>query len=86
MAITFDPSKRAATLAKRNLDFRDADLVFDNLNFETEDLRKDYGERRMICFGMLQRQAGIAPSSGLGRRPDVLGSGGPKTPAAESSL
>ena len=54
MAITFDPSKRAATLAKRNLGFRNADLVFDNVNFETEDLRRDYGERRMICFGMLR--------------------------------
>ena len=54
MAITFDPSKRAETLAKRNLDFKDAYLVFDNVNFETEDLRNDYGERRMICFGMLR--------------------------------
>ena len=54
MAITFDPSKRAETLTKRNLDFKDADLVFDNANFETEALRKDYGERRMICFGMLR--------------------------------
>ena len=54
MATNFDPSKCAATLAKRNLDFRDADLVFDNVNFETEDLRNDYGERRMICFGMLR--------------------------------
>ena len=54
MAVTFDPSKRAETLAKRTLDFKDADLVFDNVNFETEDLRRDYGERRMICFGMLR--------------------------------
>ena len=34
----------------------------------------------------MRRQAGIAPSPGQGRRPDVLGSSGPNTPAAESSL
>ena len=43
-----------ARTTKRNLDFKVADLVFDNVNFETEDLRKDYGERRTICFGMLR--------------------------------
>ena len=54
MAITCDPNKRAATLAKRNLDFMDAGKVFKATHFETEDLRKEYGERRMSCFGMLR--------------------------------
>ena len=31
----------------------DADQVVDGPHFETEDDRKDYGERRLICFGML---------------------------------
>ena len=54
MAVTFDPNKRAAALAKRGLDFEDAEEVFAGSYFETEDVRKDYGERRMICFGMLR--------------------------------
>ena len=54
MAITYDPSKRAAALVKRGLDFKDAELVFSGLYFETEDVRNDYGEQRMICFGMLR--------------------------------
>ena len=54
MAITYDPPKRAQTLAERNLDFEDAKLVFESTNFETEDTRKDYGEKRMLCFGMLR--------------------------------
>lgn len=54
MAITFDPAKRAATLEDRGLDFLDADIVFLGPHFEVEDLRKPYGERRMICFGYLQ--------------------------------
>lgn len=36
------------------LDFEDAKLVFEAPNFETEDVRKDYGEKRIICFGMLR--------------------------------
>ena len=54
MPITYDPNKRAKTLAARSLDFEDAKFVFEGRFFETEDLRKNYGEKRMICFGMLQ--------------------------------
>ena len=54
MVITYDPKKRAITLAERQLDFADAALVFDSTNFETEDIRRDYGERRIMCFGMLR--------------------------------
>ncbi len=53
MAITFDPEKRAATLAERGLDFEDAERVFAGATFEVEDKRKDYGERRILCFGAL---------------------------------
>lgn len=53
VAISYDPIKREAALATRGLDFEDAQHVFDGPNFEVEDVRKDYGERRFICFGML---------------------------------
>jgi uncharacterized DUF497 family protein len=51
--ITYDPKKREETLTNRGLDFEDAIQVFASPNFETQDRRKDYGEIRMICFGML---------------------------------
>lgn len=54
MAITFDPKKRAATLAERGLDFEDAERVFAGATFEVEDKRKHYGETRILCFGALQ--------------------------------
>lgn len=54
MAITYDPDKRARALAERHLDFEDARFVFETVNFEIEDQRKDYGEKRIICFGMLR--------------------------------
>jgi uncharacterized DUF497 family protein len=48
--ISYDPAKRELTLSTRGLDFEDAALVFDGMTVEIEDKRKDYGERRMICW------------------------------------
>ena len=54
IGITFDPAKRARTLAERGLDFADAAEVFAGLTAEAEDNREDYGETRVICFGLLR--------------------------------
>ena len=40
-------------MSERGLDFEDALIVFAGDTVEVEDLREDYGERRMICFGLL---------------------------------
>jgi uncharacterized DUF497 family protein len=53
VVITYDPAKRAETLERRGLDFEDAAIAFAGPTFEAEDLRKNYGEKRIICFGML---------------------------------
>ncbi len=54
MRITYDPAKRARTVKDRGLDFDDAAVVFAGVTFEFEDIRKNYGEPRMICYGLLQ--------------------------------
>jgi uncharacterized protein len=54
MRITFDPAKRARTLADRGLDFADAAKIFAGVTLEVEDARVDYGETRIICFGYLE--------------------------------
>ena len=53
MRVSFDPAKRQRTLEERGLDFQDASVVFQGTTVEVEDTRKDYGERRVICFGLL---------------------------------
>jgi len=53
MRVTFDPAKRAKTLAERGLDFEDAALVFQGTTVEIEDTRRYYGEKRIICYGLL---------------------------------
>jgi uncharacterized DUF497 family protein len=54
MRITFDAAKRKKTLAERGLDFADAALVFAGVTLEMEDIRKNYGEPRIICYGLLE--------------------------------
>jgi len=53
MRVSYDPPKRKKALADRGLDFEDAVVVFDGLTVEVEDTRKDYGEKRIICYGLL---------------------------------
>jgi uncharacterized protein len=52
--VTYDSAKHARTLADRGLDFEDAAIVFEGITVEVEDTRKDYGERRIICYGTLE--------------------------------
>jgi len=53
MRITFDPAKREKTWRQRGLDFADAVVVFSGATLEVQDMRQDYGETRIICFGLL---------------------------------
>jgi hypothetical protein len=51
--ITFDPAKRAATLAVRGLDLADAAMVFEGETLDAKDDRADYGETRIVTVGRL---------------------------------
>ena len=54
MKVTYDPDKREQTLRDRGLDFNDAPSIFAGLTVEIEDIRQDYVEKRIICFGQLE--------------------------------
>ena len=54
MRISYDLAKRERAFLERGLDFEDALEVFRGLTVEVDDLRKDYGERRVLCFGLLR--------------------------------
>jgi uncharacterized DUF497 family protein len=53
VTITFNPDKRAATLADRGLDFQDAAIVFGGRTYTLEDRRFAYPERRYQTIGFL---------------------------------
>jgi hypothetical protein len=49
---TWDQRKSDANFVHRGFDFAFATLVFDGPTFERDDLRADYGERRIIAVGL----------------------------------
>ena len=53
MRVTYDSEKRERTFRERGLDFEDAEVVFSGPTLEVADTRKDYGEVRIICYGLL---------------------------------
>ena len=53
MRVTYDSEKREQTLRERGLDFEDAEMVFSGVTLEVEDTRRNYGEVRIICYGLL---------------------------------
>ena len=52
--ITYDPAKRQRSLDERGLDFLDAARVFEGVTIDSEDVREDYGETRMVTVGHLR--------------------------------
>jgi uncharacterized DUF497 family protein len=53
MEITYHPAKREATLKERGLDFEDASLIFAGPSLTQRDDRFDYGEERLLTYGLL---------------------------------
>ena len=70
MEISFDPEKRAWTLAERGLDFADAARVFEGPVFTFEDRRFDYPEARWSTIGLLDDRMVVViwTEAGDGRR------------------
>jgi uncharacterized protein len=54
---TWDESKRKKNVKIHGMDFEGADAIWDNFTVTREDIRKDYGEKRMVTFGILNGEA-----------------------------
>ncbi|MCH7856092.1 MAG: BrnT family toxin [Gemmatimonadetes bacterium] len=57
MQFIWDPEKSEANLKERGFDFEFATLIFSGPTLEKKDLRKDYGELRVIAVGLAQNVA-----------------------------
>ncbi len=45
---TWDESKRRRNIKLHGLDFEGADAIWDNFTVTREDIREDYGEKRLV--------------------------------------
>jgi uncharacterized protein (DUF4415 family) len=50
---SWDESKRQQNIKDHGLDFEGADAIWDNFTITREDIREDYGEERLVTFGIL---------------------------------
>jgi uncharacterized protein (DUF4415 family) len=56
MAFEWDAAKNAVNIAKHGIDFEDAIRIFEGPVLEKTDVRRDYGEARVIAFGTVEGQ------------------------------
>lgn len=50
---TWDEAKRLSNIESHKLDFAKCDPIWDNFTITREDVRQDYGEKRLVTFGLL---------------------------------
>ncbi|MSO97895.1 MAG: BrnT family toxin [Rhodospirillaceae bacterium] len=53
MKFIWDDIKNAANVRKHGVPLSQAEELFDAPTVEIEDDRRDYGERRIICYGVI---------------------------------
>ena len=56
MQYEWDEQKRLGNVRKHRIDFQDAVRIFEGDTLLMEDDRLDYGERRFVSLGLLQRR------------------------------
>ena len=56
MHFDWDENKRILNLEKHGIDFQDAETFFNSNPICFEDNRQDYGEKRFIAFGTIQKR------------------------------
>ena len=50
--LTWDETKRKLNIKGHGLDFAGCDAIWDHFTVTREDIRRDYGEARLVCFGL----------------------------------
>jgi uncharacterized DUF497 family protein len=51
---TWDEPKHLKNIEDHGLDFVGCDAIWDNFTITREDTREDYGEKRLVTFGLLE--------------------------------
>ena len=69
---TWDPAKRLRNLHVHGLDFRDAESIWDNPTVTREDIRQDYGELRLVTFGLLNAEVVVLVFSDRDGEPHII--------------
>jgi uncharacterized DUF497 family protein len=69
---TWDESKRRRNVKLHGLDFDGADALWDNFTVTREDIRADYGEKRLVTFGVLSGEVVVLVHTERGHEMHVI--------------
>jgi uncharacterized protein len=72
MGFGWDAAKNRANVAKHGIDFADAVRIFDGLALELPDIRRDYGERRLIAYGAVENREIVVVYSARGNNRRII--------------
>lgn len=71
-AYEWDEEKNRRNQSERGLSFEDAEVVFAGPCATFEDTRRDYGEKRMITFGLLDGRLVVIAHTPRGGRTRII--------------
>jgi len=70
--LTWDEPKRKLNIKNHGLDFVGCDAIWDHLTVTREDKRQDYGEERLVCFGLLEADVVVMVYTERSKGPHVI--------------
>ena len=70
--LTWNESKRRLNINKHGLDFVGCDAIWDYFTVTREDKRQDYGEERLVCFGLLEAEVVVLVYTERAQGPHVI--------------
>ena len=69
---TWDEPKRLKNIEDHGLDFVGCDAIWDNFTITREDTREDYGEKRLVTFGLLESNAVVLVYTDRRKGPHII--------------
>jgi len=70
--LTWNEAKRRLNINKHGLDFVGCDAIWDYFTVTREDKRQDYGEERLVCFGLLEAEVVVLVYNERAQGPHVI--------------
>ena len=70
--VTWNEAKRKLNIKNHSLDFAGCDAIWEHFTVTREDKRKDYGEARLVCFGILEDEVVVMVYTERQKGPHVI--------------
>ena len=70
--VAWDEAKRKLNIKNHGLDFAGCDAIWAHFTVTREDKREDYGEARLVCFGILDDEVVVMDYTERRKGPHVI--------------